>query len=139
MSLENLVDLEPEAVVVVAAVAVGQAVDFSREVELRVPVVLFGVAQAEAPSGEVVYVVGVEVFRRAYVYEGRELEARDAERVAQLAGGGVGGVAVVVAVGVCADAVDAAEEELFAAVKRAARELASGSDARVEFAPVPYL
>ena len=85
-----------------------------------------------------VYVVGVEVFRSAYVYEGRELEARDAERVAQLAGGGVGRVAVVVAVGVCADAVDAAEEELFAAVKRAARELSSGSDARVEFAPVPY-
>ena len=40
IGLENLVDLEPEAVVVVAAVAVGQSVDFSREVELRVPVVL---------------------------------------------------------------------------------------------------
>ena len=117
-SLEHFVDLEPEAAVVVAGFgAVGAAVYFSREVELRVPVVRLGVAEADAPAREVVYLVGKEVFRRADVYEGGELEARYAERVAQFACGGVGGVAVAVAVGVGADAVDAAEEELFAAVE----------------------
>ena len=139
--LEHFVDLEPEAVVVVSAVAVREAVYFSGEVELRVPVVRLGVAQPYAPSGEVVYFVAArrQVFRGSYVYEGRELKAGDAERVAQFSGRGVAGVSVVVAVCVGAYSVDAAEEELFAAVEGAACELASGPYARVEFAPVPYL
>ena len=123
---------------VLGLAVVGAAVDFLGPVELGVPFVVLGVAQAEAPAGEVIPCVVFFRFSTAPVDEGSCFEAGHIRLDAHFAGHQIAVITVAVAGAVGADTVHAAEEELFAAVEGVVSQLEAGIDAVVEFIVVPY-